>query len=152
MLRQVFLRLLLTAYGVTVLGFAVFALTTAAQGRENLGGVWLGIGAMALRALPPALAGAAVFTLLHRLGSRLWQQPGGRFLFTFLCAAIGYAYAMYVALRWLMFWPIVVIAVGIAAWISTRSSWEGRLWPEICLAAGSGVAAGLIEAYLISLL
>ncbi|HYF78251.1 MAG TPA: hypothetical protein VD973_14005 [Symbiobacteriaceae bacterium] len=142
---NVFLRLLLSAYGVTLFSVPIMTLADlpGAASRPLVAGFLDRTAFMAINAAPYALAGAGMALALYWVGVRWWHKRSGRLLFVLLCVGIGGAQLK------LTFDGLVVIgaaAAGTAAWIATWP--DAPLLHRFGLVVVAGLGAGVLQALL----
>lgn len=146
----VFLRLLLSAYGVTLSSVPVITLVDYRMTLANpqaaqfalVPGFLDRLVFIGLVAVPYALAGAVMATLLYWLGVRWWRGQSGRLVFVLLCAAIGAAQLMFTVDAYLV---IGAVSAGTAAWVATWPEHNTRLLPQLGLVVGTGVGSGVLQ-------
>lgn len=145
---NVFLRLLLSAYGVTLFSVPIIALVDLpGAGPRTLAAGFLDRTVfMAVAAAFYALVGAGIALLLYWLGARWWQERNGRFLLVLLCAGIGAAQLKF-TLDGLM--VIGAVAAGTAAWVATWP--DARLLQQFGLVVVAGLGSGVLQALLLRL-
>lgn len=151
---KVFLRLLLSAYGVTLFSIPVITLvdyritlaTPQAAPFDLVSGFLDRLVLIGNAAVPFVLAGAAMATLLYWLGARWWRGRSGRVVFVLLCAAIGAAQLM--VTHWAEVMVIGATAAGTAGWIATWREPKARLLPQLALVAVAGLGAGALVFFL----
>lgn len=148
---EVFLRLLLSAYGVTLFSIPVITLVdyrmTLADPQATqfalIPGFFDRLIFIGIAAVPYVLAGAVMASLLYWLGSRWWQAQAGRLVFVLLCAAIGAAQLKLT--NWDGLMVIGTVAAGTAAWIATWPEYNTRLLPQLGLMAVAGLGSSALQ-------